>query len=213
MSRNLVVAGIGTNVGKTIVAAIVTEALRADYWKPVQAGELHQTDTDKVRSLVSNNITCFHPETYRLKEALSPHTAAASEGLEISTQAIKIPQTQNTLVIELAGGIMVPLNKTCTNLDLLKQWNLPVLLVSQNYLGSINHTLLSAMVLKQYHIQTAGIIFNGAPNTSTEEFILERTGLKLAGRVGEMKTINKNSIAELAHQLRPSLKNLLNETD
>lgn len=209
MHKKLVIAGIGTEVGKTIVSAIVTEALAADYWKPVQAGELEHADTDKVRELISNSVSHFHPETYRLKAAMSPHAAAALENLQLSLNDIHLPETQNTLVIELAGGIMVPLNNDTLNLDLLKHWNIPVLLVSRNYLGSINHTLLSVEVLKHNRIPIAGIIFNGESNTATEELILNYTGIELIGQIGNLNTINKKTIQDLAQQFKPSLIRLL----
>ena len=147
-----VVAGIGTGVGKTFISTILAEALEADYWKPVQAGNLEFTDTDFVRLYVSNSKTIFHPEVYRLSAPMSPHAAAAKDGINIDLQKLTIPENQNNLIIEPPGGLMVPLNQRELNLDLICRWRLPVILVSRNYLGSINHTLLTARVLKDYAV-------------------------------------------------------------
>ena len=135
MKQQYIIAGIGTEIGKTFISSILTESLQADYWKPIQSGALDFTDTDTVRSLISNDKTLFHPETYRLNQPMSPHAAAAIDGVEIELLKFEIPQTNNHLIIELAGGIMVPLNDRETNLDLIKKLNIPVILISKNYLG------------------------------------------------------------------------------
>jgi len=188
------VTGIGTGIGKTIVSAVLTEKLKADYWKPVQSGDLDYSDTLKVKSLVSNPLSVFHPETYRLIQPFSPHKSANIDGIIIEPEKFIIPQTTNNLVIEGAGGLMVPLNDTFLMIDLIKQLGTSVILVSQNYLGSINHTLLSVKILKQYNINIAGIIFNGEGNTNSEEYILNYTGIKLLGNIPEFEMINKDSI-------------------
>ena len=189
--RNLFVTGIGTGIGKTFISAILTEKLKADYWKPVQAGELNNSDTMKAKSLVSNTQSVFHPETYALTEPFSPHKSAAIDGIEIDMQRFILPQTDNNLIIEGAGGLMVPLNKQFLVIDLIKQLNAEVILVSQNYLGSINHTLLSIKALQQYQIPIAGIIFNGESNANSEEYILNYTGIKLLGNTPNYINITK----------------------
>ena len=170
------VTGIGTDVGKTVVSAILTEALQADYWKPIQAGDLDNSDTIKVKTLTSNPNTKFHPEAYRLPEPLSPHAAAANAGIKIQLDQIKLPDTNNNLIIEGAGGLFVPLNSEQLVIHLIQKLEVPVILVSANYLGSINHTLLSAEALKVRNIPVAGIIFNGKTTPQTEEYILNYTG-------------------------------------
>jgi len=192
--KPLFVTGIGTGIGKTIVSAVLTEKLKADYWKPVQSGDLDNSDTMKVKSLVSNPVTVFHPETYRLTQPFSPHKSAAIDGIEIDPAKFIIPQTDNRLIIEGAGGLMVPLNDSFLMIDLMKQLNIEVALVSQNYLGSINHTLLSISVLKQYNINIKGIIFNGERNPSSENYILNYTGVKLLGYIPEFKVLDKQAI-------------------
>jgi dethiobiotin synthetase len=200
--KGIVVAGIGTGIGKTFIATILTEAFEADYWKPVQAGGLDFTDTDFVKQHISNTKTVFHPEAYRLSAPMSPHAAAKIDGIEISLEKLSIPETKNTIVMEPAGGLMVPLNDKQLNIDLIEQWGLPVVLVSQVYLGSINHTLLSVEVLKTRSINLLGIIFNGERNPYSEEFILNYTGVKRLGRVNKEVTIDKIVIKKYASEFR-----------
>lgn len=210
MSRqSFVVAGIGTDVGKSIVSAVLAEAWQADYWKPVQAGSLDFTDTDYVKSLVSNTISQFHHEVYRLTQPMSPHAAAEIDQVEIEQGKLKIPETKNILLIELAGGLMVPLKKYFLNVDLMQQWNLPAILVTRNYLGSINHTLLSIEVLQERNIPIAGIIFSGPEVKPTEEVILQYSGLKCLGYVRELETIDKSSIAQAAESFVPLKSKLI----
>jgi dethiobiotin synthetase len=192
----LFVTGIGTGIGKTMASAVLTEKLQADYWKPVQSGDLDSSDTLKVKSLVSNSTTFFHPETYRLTEPYSPHKSAAIDGIEINPKQFILPQTSNRLIIEGAGGLMVPLNDNFLMIDLIKQLGASVVLVSQNYLGSINHTLLSVQTLKQYNINIEGIIFNGKADPDSESYILNYTGVHLLGRIPEFDHVDKQSIAD-----------------
>jgi dethiobiotin synthetase len=194
-----IIAGIGTEIGKTFISSILTEALQADYWKPIQSGALDFTDTDTIRSLISNTKTVFHSEAYRLNEPMSPHAAAAIDGVEIELSKFELPQTNNHLIVELAGGIMVPLNDRETNIDLIKKLNIPVILISKNYLGSINHTLLSVEVLKMINISVKGLIFNGEQNKSSEDFILNYTKLECLGRVNFEENIDKNVVKKWAN--------------
>ena len=140
-SKKLIVAGIGTEIGKTVASAVLVEALQADYWKPIQSGGLEDSDTDTVRRLITNSTSYFHPEAYRLTQPLSPHAAAEIDGVTIELEKLTVPLTRNGLVIELAGGLMVPLNSNDLTIDWVQKLGLPVVLVSRNYLGSINHTL------------------------------------------------------------------------
>ena len=207
--KNYFVSGIGTDVGKTIASAIVVEALEADYWKPIQAGELNNTDTMKVRSLISNNKSVLHTERYLLSQPQSPHAAAANDGIEIDIKAIQIPETNNALIIEGAGGLMVPLNNKYLVIDLIQQLKAEVILVSQNYLGSINHTLLSVEALKGRNIPIAGIIFNGKQNKASEEFILNYTGLHCILRIEEETELTKETVLRYKNKVKPVLLNNL----
>lgn len=192
----LFVTGIGTEVGKTVIAAILTEKLKADYWKPVQAGDLDDSDTMKVRALVSNSVSVFHEEGFRLNHPMSPHAAAERDGVEIGLEDFKMPQTENHLVIEGAGGLMVPLNDQDCVIDLIEGSGAEVVLVSRNYLGSINHTLLSIEALKNRGIPVRGVIFNDEENAETERVILKMTGLKCLGRVEFLKELTQEAIAK-----------------
>lgn len=192
------ISGIGTGVGKTVMSAIICEAMQADYWKPVQAGDLEDSDTLAVQRLISNSKTYFHKEAYQLPFALSPHASAENAGMEIDISQIQVPQTNNTLVIEGAGGLMVPINYEILYIDLLPLWNVEVILVSRHYLGSINHTLLSAELLKQRNISVKGIVFNGNENRQSESVILKLTGLNMLGRIPETSNIDKVFIQTLA---------------
>ena len=178
--RGYVVAGISTEVGKTVVSAILVEKLRADYWKPVQAGDLESSDTLRVRQLAKHG-GILHPEAWRLKTPLSPHAAAAGEGVRISRASLKLPQTGTPLIVELAGGLMVPLDSRpghgLSNIDLLEEWKLPVVLVANYYLGSINHTLLSVDAMRSRDIAIAGVVFNGNAMKGSRSAILNLTGL------------------------------------
>ncbi|HZV12049.1 MAG TPA: dethiobiotin synthase, partial [Candidatus Kapabacteria bacterium] len=203
MNKNtIIVAGIGTDVGKTFIAAILTEALEADYWKPVQAGALDHTDSDTVHELVSNTHTVIHPETYRLTIPASPHYAAEKDGIKIELDNFHTPKTLRPLVIELAGGLMVPLNEHELNIDLIHKIGAPVVLVSQNYLGSINHTLLSVDICHTHGITIAGIIFNGERTPATESVILGYTNLNCLARIEKQSTINAQIVKRYADELR-----------
>jgi len=196
LNKPIFVTGIGTGIGKTIVSAVLVEKLKADYWKPVQSGDLENSDTSMVRSLVSNNTTQFFEEAYRLSQPFSPHKSAAIDGINIDAEKIIFPATNNALIIEGAGGLMVPLNNKFLMIDLIRQLNAEVVLVSQNYLGSINHTLLSIYALKQENIPVKGIIFNGTEDIYSKDFILEYSGLELLGHIPEYNVIDKKTIIE-----------------
>jgi len=193
--RKVFVTGIGTDIGKTIVASVLTEALQADYWKPIQCGSLELTDTERVKRLVDSKQSVFHPEAYRLKSPVSPHYAAEIENKKIHWGRLKVPETENTLVIEGAGGILVPFNyKGETMLDMAKSWDTEVVVVSRNYLGSINHTLLTLKILQDSGVKVLGLIFNGESNPSTEDVILKTTKVPLLGRIKEEYEFTKDLI-------------------
>ena len=199
----LFVTGISTEVGKTVVSAIITEALEADYWKPVQAGDLHHSDSHKIAEMISNPKTVIHGNSYALNTPMSPHAAADIDGIQISLEAIKEPKTDNHLVIEGAGGLLVPLNDQDTILDLIQR-DYQVVVVSRHYLGSINHSLLTINALLDKSFKT-GVIFSGDEHPTTESIILKKTGIPFLGRVDEEKAFNKEIVAKYAQKLRPQL--------
>jgi dethiobiotin synthetase len=199
--RKIFITGIGTDVGKTIAAAIITEALQADYWKPVQAGFADGTDSETIKSLISNSKTVIHPEAYKLKMPASPHAAAAAEGITISIKNIKVPQTNNTVVIEGAGGLMVPLSEKELVIDLIEALQTEVVVVMRHYLGSINHSLLTLQALKSRKLNVKGIIISGAPNEQSEKAILSFSDYKIIGRIGEEKTFTKAVVSGYAQKI------------
>lgn len=190
------ISGIDTGIGKTLVSAILIEKLNADYWKPIQSGDLDKSDTLKVKSLISNPITRFFPEAYALTQPFSPHKSAALDKVTIDLENIVLPKTDNQLIIEGAGGLMVPLNDNFLIIDLIKQLNAKVILVSKHYLGSINHTLLSLHALKKYGIPVMGVIFNGDKDIYSKSYILEYSEVADLGQIPEFKTINKKTVKE-----------------
>lgn len=198
MNTRLIVAGISTEVGKTVAAAVLTEALQADYWKPIQSGYPPDSDTERVRSLVQNSRSRFHPEAYRLREPLSPHAAAAAEGITLDPAQLIPPQTTNALITELAGGLMVPITTTYLTIDLVEHLGWPVVLVTRNYLGSINHTLLSVEALTRRQIPIAGLIINGPDVPATESVLLSYTGLPCLLRLRDEPAITPDVVTRYA---------------
>lgn len=198
------VTGISTEVGKTVASAIVVEALKADYWKPVQAGDLDRSDSDRVGELISNNKSTIHPNSYALKTPISPHAAAAIDGIAIALDEIMVPKTENHLVIEGAGGLLVPLNHRDSILDLIKPDH-KVIVVSRHYLGSINHTLLTIQKLQEQK-RDIGIIFSGDEHPTTESIILGRTGGTFLGRIDEEPYFDKQVIGKYAEKFKNALE-------
>ncbi|MCG8733976.1 dethiobiotin synthase [Tenacibaculum finnmarkense] len=201
------ITGISTEVGKTVASAIFTEALKADYWKPIQAGELEDSDSHKIKKFISNKKTIIHPNSYALKTPMSPHAAAEIENITIDLAKIIEPKTDNeNLVIEGAGGLFVPLNNTDTILDIIKT-DYKVIVVSRHYLGSINHTLLTVNLLKEKGFDVS-IIFSGDEHKTTEQIIKKMTNIPIIGRIDEEPYFDKSVIKEYADIFRDNLINL-----
>jgi dethiobiotin synthetase len=194
VNKPLFITGIGTGIGKTIVSAILVESLQADYWKPIQSGDLDNSDTLKVKSLVANNRSVFHAEAYRLTQPYSPHKSADLDGIVIDPKTIITPHTTNQLIIEGAGGLMVPLNNDFLMIDLIQQLNADVILVVKHYLGSINHTLLSIYALHSRNIPIKAIIFNGDRDEYSED-IIKKYAKCTALHIAEMQEINPENIS------------------
>jgi len=196
------VTGIDTDSGKTLASAILCEALEADYWKPVQAGA--PKDSDTVRSLISNQRSVIHRETFFLTTAASPHAAAAIDGIEINVSKFLKPQTANNLIIEGAGGCLVPLNNDEFVIDLAPHFEAHVILVADLYLGSINHTLLTCHELASRKLNVKGIIFNGPSNTESERIILHHTGLSCLLKIAREEKIDKSTVNKYAGLIKKS---------
>ncbi|MFT4154064.1 dethiobiotin synthase [Parafilimonas sp.] len=219
MGQTIFITGIGTDVGKTVAAAVLAEALQADYWKPVQAGFDAGTDAAFIQSVISNTQTKIYPETYKLKLPASPHIAAKEEGIRIELDEIEKDYfkiinargsshhstvTAQHLIIEGAGGIMVPLNENEFVLHLIKKLQAKVVLVSRNYLGSINHSLLTAQVCKAHHIEVLGWIFNDQ-YMNYEEEIMQWSGYKRIASLPLAGVVNAAFIRQQAAQLKENL--------
>lgn len=202
------ITGISTEVGKTITSAIVVESLKADYWKPIQAGDLENSDSSKVKRLISNSTSTLYSNSYKLNTPASPHLAAKIDGIEIKTSAIKTPETKNNLVIEGAGGLFVPLNDKDYIIDLIKP-EYKIVLVSRHYLGSINHTILSIEALKSRGLEVAGIIFSGKEDEATEAIIEWKFQIPVIGRIEEEPYFDQDVILDYAEQFRENLEAMI----
>lgn len=213
MSERIFITGIGTGVGKTITSACVTEALQGDYWKPVQTGLMDGTDTDTVYALLSNDVSVCHPEAWKLEAPASPHLAAKLEGKTIDpdviiTQLEEYEPTNRPIIIEGAGGLLVPINDNYFTSDLIAGLGAKALIVAQNYLGSINHALLTSAMLKQLGIPVLGWVFTGDYH-SNEDDIVKWSGYPKIGRIPWTEHVDKSFIQQQAQLLSTSLHTLL----
>jgi dethiobiotin synthetase len=195
--KGLFICGIHTGIGKTVASAILVEALKADYWKPVQTGSIDHTDSDFIRENASHH-QAIHPEAYKFREPVSPHYAAALENSTIDVQKIVKLDTPNPVIVESAGGVFSPLSDIYLMVDLAQYLELPIILISMNYLGSINHTLLSIEALQTRNVSLAGIIFNGQPDPASEAFILQYSGIEKLGSIPLADPLSRSFISEQA---------------
>ncbi|KQC32251.1 ATP-dependent dethiobiotin synthetase BioD [Nonlabens sp. YIK11] len=200
------ITGIGTDVGKTVAAAIATLALDADYWKPIQSG-LTETDRGTIKELLPDHTGTFHPESYRLKTPMSPHKAAEIDGVSIAMDNIKRPQTPKNLIIEGAGGLLVPINDQHTIADLMLPTD-KIVLISSGYLGSINHTLLSISYLKSKGLKCAGIIYNHVDLDGTIDIIEKMSGVPTIGHMERHEAITPQLIKDYAREFKAKLEQL-----
>jgi dethiobiotin synthetase len=205
MTHTYFVTGIGTDVGKTVASAILTEALEADYWKPIQAGDLSNSDTHKVERWINNPETKFFDSAFNLKTPMSPHAAAEIDGVTLSKSKVKRPKTSKNLVIEGAGGLLVPISNTQTIADLISKKD-RVVVVSRHYLGSINHTLLTIESLRAKGLEVFGIIFNGPSTKTTEDIITRMTKVPVIGRIENEPYIDSHVVKEYAEKFKNELK-------
>lgn len=199
------ITGIDTNVGKTMASAVLTEALQADYWKPVQTGVIEGSDTNEIARLISNTKTVIHKESYTFSAPVSPHLAAAIESKTIASDKIVLPQTSNTLIIEGAGGLLVPLNKSEYVIHLAKKFDAEVILVVRNYVGCINHTLLAIDYLLKNNYPLKGIILNGNYDTLVEGAIRSYADVPVLARFADQNEITKQTVSELARTIKKEL--------
>lgn len=208
--ERIFVTGIGTGIGKTFVSAILAKALDADYWKPVQAGFSEGTDSEWVANMLKDTGSVVHPEVYRLAKPASPHIAAREEGITIDIKNIcsRIPANNRNLLIEGAGGLLVPLNNSAFVADLIKEMGAKVILVSRNYLGSINHSLLTARVCREMQLPVIGWIFNDQ-YLDYEEEIVHWSNFPRIASIPYSENINGTFINSQAAAIRKQLKEFL----
>jgi dethiobiotin synthetase len=218
MLQPIFITGIGTGVGKTLVASILAQALEAEYWKPVQAGYSEGTDSEWMKKILPNASGRVHPELYKLKLAASPHIAAREEGVEISLPAILAryeqikqlsrPNPDATLIIEGAGGLLVPLNDKEWIIDLIQELNAPVVIVSRNYLGSINHSLLTAWACQSRQVKVLGWVFNDR-YMDYESEIVKWTGIHALASLPFSNNPDQAYIQWQAGLIKPLLNHLI----
>lgn len=192
MRKGVFVTGIGTGVGKTVVSALLCRQSKADYWKPIQAGDLENTDSKKVGEWTSDLRVTIHQEQYRLLEARSPHIAAKMEGITMNPEKFRLPETPNPIVVEGAGGILVPINEDGNTMaDLIRKFDLPIVLVSSYYLGSINHTLLSINCIKHLGFNLKAVVFTGEEAPGSKSVILAACSGTEVYEVPEIQSFNQ----------------------
>ena len=202
MSKQLFVTGIGTGIGKTIVSAILTEVLQADYWKPIQSGDLDSSDSSLVKSLTYPELK-IHQERYALQKAASPHQSAKEEDIEIKLNDFELPKTTNSLIVEGAGGLFVPINEEDFMIDLIQQFNLPTVVVATNYLGCINHTLLTIEVLKLRNIAIEYFVFNGGFDVDTARVIKNHLPSDISIIIiPKLNSINSSEVRKIAETIK-----------
>lgn len=195
MNSSFIVAGTDTGVGKTVFAAALAGALGADYWKPVQAGLDGPTDSETAAELGRLAPERVHKEAFRLTAAASPHRAAQLDGVEIDVSKLRVRTTQRSLVVELAGGLLVPLNSSTLQIDVIADWGIPVILVARTRLGTINHSLLSIEAMRRRRLPIAGIAFVGEENRDSEAIICEIGGTRRLGRLPIIEPLTADGLA------------------
>jgi dethiobiotin synthetase len=211
MKESIFITGIGTDVGKTLVSAILTEALKADYWKPIQAGLEGLTDANCVKSLISNKESVVHSSLYQLKTPASPHIAARNDGIQIemnrlfqAAQDIRELAKEKKLLIEGAGGLLVPLHNQLMVVDFIRSLQAKVILVSRNYLGSINHSLLTAAFCRSNNINVVGWIFTDS-YLDYEDEIVEWSGYPKIASIPLLPSVDASIVAKEANRIQADL--------
>ena len=196
-THGFLVTGTDTGIGKTVVSAMLVRALNASYFKPIQAGLDEPTDTDAVRDLSATPNDRFFPECYRLKEPASPHLSAAMEGIEIDIDRLQLPKSEHPLIVEGAGGVMVPLTNSVLFIEVFAKWQLPTILCARTSLGTINHTLLSLAALRDWNVPIHGVIFVGDAHEENESIIPRFGDVKHLGRVPFLNPLDKHSLSRV----------------
>ncbi len=195
-NQRLIITGTDTGIGKTIFSAMLTQALNGIYYKPIQSGMVDITDTQMLRHLINLDETRILPEAYQLNTPVSPHLSAEIDGVEIDIARLIPPEMKQPLIIEMAGGFMVPITRQILSIDIINQWNGRVILCARTTLGTINHSLLSIEALKIRKIAILGIVFIGDENKDSENIITRMGNLRHLGRLPILPKINSHSLAK-----------------
>lgn len=190
----LVICGTGTDVGKTVVSALVVQGLGATYWKPVQSGLEGGGDSGRVQRLLGLPPERLLPEAYRLKAPVSPHWAAEREGLRIDPDRLTLPELEGSLVVETAGGVMVPLRRDWLQIEQLGRWGLPLLLVASSGLGTLNHTLLTVEALRRRALPILGLVLNGPPHPDNPRTLEQLTGLAVLAQLPPLAPLDADAL-------------------
>jgi dethiobiotin synthetase len=194
MSKGYLVSGTDTGIGKTTVAAMLLLALDALYWKPLQSGTQDGTDRERVQALTHLPADRLLPERYVLSQPLSPHRAAELDGVAIDPKSLAVPAAERTLIIEGAGGLLVPITRQLLQIDLFTDWDLPVILCARTALGTINHTLLSIEALRRRRLRLHGVVFVGDDNPDNIRTIGEISGARVLGRLPRLEPLDRAAL-------------------
>ncbi|MDA0716947.1 MAG: dethiobiotin synthase [Cyanobacteria bacterium] len=198
-SKALVICGTDTDVGKTVVSALVVQGLGATYWKPVQSGLEGGGDTGRLQALLQLPATRLLPEAYRLQTPVSPHWAAELEGITIDPARLALPSVAGVLVVETAGGLLVPLSRDWLQIDQLAVWGLPVLLVARSGLGTLNHTLLSVEALRHRSIPLLGLVLNGPLHPDNPATLAALAQAPVLAQLPTLKPVTASALAAQWH--------------
>jgi dethiobiotin synthetase len=190
----LVVCGTDTDVGKTVVSALLVEGLGACYWKPVQSGIEGGGDRDRVQALLELPPERIVPEAYRLAAPVSPHWAAEREGVAIDPERLALPPGDGPLVVETAGGVLVPLRRDWLQIEQLQRWNLPVVLVARSGLGTLNHTLLTLEALRRRQLTVLGLVLNGPPHPDNPGTLAELGAVPVLAELPPLAPLDRDAL-------------------
>ena len=207
-SKRIIICGTDTDVGKTIVSSFLVQGLKGIYWKPIQSGTEEGTDTKTVCNLLSLEPNSYLPERYKFKAPVSPHWAAEQESAFIEPSNLKLPDLDELIIIETAGGLMVPLNRDWLQIDQLKAWGAPIILVARTGLGTLNHTLLSLEALKYRNLDVLGIVLNGPPHKDNPKTLEQFGDTKILASLPIFDEVNAKVLSQEWHkqQLDQKLK-------
>ncbi|KGG02595.1 Dethiobiotin synthetase [Prochlorococcus marinus str. MIT 9321] len=202
-----IICGTDTDIGKTLISSFFVRGLNSFYWKPIQSGIESQTDSQTVKKLTQAGKEKIIKEAYVFTKPLSPHWASEIDQKTINFDKLKLPKVQGSLIVETAGGLMVPITRNFLQIDQIKQWNLPIILVCKSSLGTLNHTLLSIEALNRRNIEILGLIVNGEKHLDNPKTLVDFSGIPLIAEFPYIKKMDSNNLDILWKEL--DIKNKL----